>query len=91
MTSDEQRVEQAIQRYMEHFGKGLPVGFAQTELKDPNDANEWEQIIDEAIEYNEPFDYCCEGVFTDDEAAEQERLCVSRKARITEAKSKSQE
>ena len=86
MASDEQRVEQAIQKYMEYFGKGLPLGFSQTELNDPNDANEWEQVISEAIEYNEPFNYCCEGVFTDDEIIEQERLRASRKSRIAKAK-----
>lgn len=86
MTSDEQRAEQAIQRYMEHFNKGLPIGFSQTELNNPDDADEWERVIDEAIKYGEPFDYCCEGVFTDDEITEQERLRALRKLRIAKAK-----
>lgn len=80
--SDEKRVEHAIRKYTEHFDMGLPIGFAQTELKDANDADEWEQTLNEAIKYDEPFDYCCEGVFSDDEIIEQERLRASRKARI---------
>lgn len=80
--SDENRIEQAIRKYTEHFDMGLPMGFAQTELRDANDAGEWEQILNEAIEYDEPFDYCCEGVFSDEEIIEQERLRASRKARI---------
>lgn len=88
--SDEERVEQAIRRYTEHFNKGLPLGFTQTELKEPSNPSEWEQVINEAIEYNEPFNYCCEGVFDDDEIMEQERLRSARKARIAKAKDQPQ-
>lgn len=88
--SDEQRVERAMQKYVDYFGIGLPFGFEDTELENPNNPDEWEKVLDEAIEYNEPFNYCCEGVFTDDEIAEQERLRASRKSRIAKAKSKLQ-
>lgn len=84
--SSEERIEAAIKRYIEHFDCGLPVGFSTTELDSPNDPDEWDRLIDEAIKFDEPFDYCCEGVFDEEEIMEQERLRASRKARIAKAK-----
>lgn len=86
MTDAEKRVDAIINKYVDHFNLGIPEGFASCELKDPNDPAEWERVLGEAIEFNEPFDYCCEGVFDEEEIMEQERLRASRKARIAKAK-----
>lgn len=84
MTDTGRRIDAAINKYVEHFNLGIPVGFAEVELENPDDPDEWEKVLGEAIEFDEPFDFCCEGVFTDEEAASEDRLRSERKARIEE-------
>lgn len=84
MTDAAQRIDAAINRYVEHFDLGIPVGFAEIELENPDDPGEWERVLGEAIEFDEPFDFCCEGVFTDEGADAEDRLRAERKARIEE-------
>lgn len=84
MTDAGRRIGAAINRYVEHFNLGIPVGFAEVELENPDNPNEWEKVLGEAIEFDEPFDFCYEGVFADEEADVEDRLRAERKARIEE-------
>lgn len=60
MTSSD-RIGKAIERYIDYFDEGIPVGFHLT-LKNPDDHSEWEQKLGEAIEKGESLPNC-EGVF----------------------------
>ena len=59
--SNEDKIWAEIEKYVDHFGHGLPEGFESAYLKDPNDPEEWAKVLGKAVRENKPLPDC-EGV-----------------------------
>jgi len=58
--NNEDKIWAEIEKYVDHFGHGLPEGFEGT-LNDPNDPEEWAKVLGKAVRENKPLPDC-EGV-----------------------------